>query len=569
MSCIGGDPLSADSGNGTLENSPGTRQILAFFLVALSVGIPALWLGGAIVGYFAFLLFGLLFVVFFSGAKRRLYLVVYLLLSVWLLVGGLTYFRLTGEETAAQISNLPLIGWLLEHTAVKVGVAVLTGLIGGLLTVGLPLFLIIFISAEWMLALSETYDLDRKLAMKLLLNLALGRAGAYAVADEGEIKATSPKGPLDRFGAPVAVVVKPYNAVVLERGDEISRIEGAGVVTLQRHETVKAVVDLRIQGGKFEITALTKDNVPLTVSGSSSFRIESWQDARDRGDRGDFETKGFTGVISGPYPVYQRTLYRAIYGVGSGKDWQSQTAGMAGGKVGAAIQNFRLDEIFVADEDERVRMERSALQDIVAQAQPEAVKTGRIWGVKVMGVGIASIEMPEEVQEEFLRRWGAPWRGWQALIEAEAKRRVAVTEARGEQEVSKLQADASKWKVVTEALAKLEAAAYRSEATVKNARARSDAKRIQARAEAEAQTVLFEELVKALEEALGRDKAIEILKETVGQRRDIGDQIRKILGIIGYPYWRDLGSTPGFRQLGRGTAGREEESREEEPKEPE
>jgi regulator of protease activity HflC (stomatin/prohibitin superfamily) len=241
---------------------------------------------------------------------------------------------------------------------------------------------------------------------------------------------------------------------------------------------------------------------------------------------------------------------------------------MAGGKVGAAIRNFRLDEIFVADEDERVRMERSALQDIVDQAKSAAIETGRIWGMNVMGVGIASIEMPEEVQEEFLRRWGAPWRGWQALIEAEAKRRVAVTEARGEQEVSRLQADANKWKVVTEALAKLEATTHRSEAAVRDARARSDAKRIQARAEAEAETVLFEELLKRLEEALGRDKAIEILKETVRQRLDI-DQIRRIFGIIGYPYWRDLGSAPGFRQLGRGTAGREEESEEEEPEEPE
>jgi len=555
--------LSADSGNETRENSPGTRQVLAFFLVALSVGVPALWLGGPTVGYFAFLLFGLLFVVFFSGDKRRLYLVIYLLLSVWLLVGGLTYFRLTSEETVAQISSLPLIGWLLKHTAVKVGVAVLTGLTGGLLIVGLPLFLIIFISAEWMLALRETYDLDRKLAMKLLFYLALGIGKAVVIVDEGEIKETKPKGPLDKFGAPAIVVVKPYNAVVLERGSQITRIEGAGLVTLQKSEGIKAVVDLRPQGEKFEFTALTKDNVPLTVSGSTSFRIERWQDARDRGDREDFETQGFTGVISGPYPVYRRTLYRAIYVVGSGADWKSQTAGMARGKVGAEIRGLRLDEIFVVDEDARVHMERSALQDIVDQAQPEAVKTGRIWGVNVMSVGIGSIEMPEEVQEEFLRRWGAPWRGWQALVEAKAesekaailatgKSRAAIIEAQGEHEMSRLQADGNRWKMVREALAKLEATKHEmetrrliaqserelaevsAESTLVDARAQSESRRIRARASADAEATYFRHLAEALLETLGEEGVKELLVEMAKQRVDL-DRMRKLISIVNYP----------------------------------
>ena len=69
--------------------------------------------------------------------------------------------------------------------------------------------------------------------------------------------------------------------------------------------------------------ALTKDNVPLAVKGFVMFRIEGWKEARDRGDRGDFETKDFKGIISGPYPVYRRTLYRAVYRIISDKDWKS------------------------------------------------------------------------------------------------------------------------------------------------------------------------------------------------------------------------------------------------------
>lgn len=536
--------MSADGGSET-RNSPGPRQVLTFLLVALSVGLPALWLGGPVVGYLAFLLFGLLFVVFFSGNRRRLNAVIYLFLAVSFLIGGLTYAGLTGEETAAQIDGLPLIGWLLEYTATKIGTAVLAGLMGGVLFVGLPLFLIVLVSAEWMLALRETYDLELKLAMKLLLDLALGRGKAVVIVDEGEIKETHPKGPLDKFGAPAIVVVKPYNAVVLERGGKISRIEGAGVAALQRNETIKAVVDLRAQSGKFELTALTKDNVPLTVSGSTSFRIERWQDARDRGDQGNFETQGFTGVISGPYPVYRWTLYRAIYGVGSGADWKSQSTGTGRGKIGAEIRKLRLDEIFVVDEDERVRMERSKLQDIVDQAKPEALKSGHNWGVQITGVSIGSIEMPEEAQQEFLRRWGTPWRGWQALIEAETKRRVAITKARSEQEAIRLQADAKKWEVITEARARLEAADHESEATVRKAQAESDARRIRVRAEAEAEALFFEYMARVLDKALGRERAIEILK-AIAENRTSLDQFKQALRLIGPATWRT--SLPGARQ---------------------
>jgi len=568
--------VSADSGDETRENSPGARQALAFFLVAMCVGVPGLLLGGPIVGYFAFLLFGILFVVFFSGDKRRLCLVFYLLLAVGLLVGGLTYSRLNSKATAAQLSSLPLIGSLLKHTAIKMGVAILAGLTGGLLAIGLPLWLTVFISAEWMLALRETYDLDRKLATKLLLYLALGIDESYAIADEGEIKETKPQGPLAIFGAPAVVVVKPYNAVVLESGGRVTRIEGPGLVTLRKHEIVKAIVDLRTQGGTFDMQALTKDNVPLAFRGSVAFRIESWKKARDRGDKGDFETKGFTGVISGPYPVYRRTLHRAVYGVKAGKDWQSQTIGMAAGRVAAAIRGLRVDEIFVVDENERVTMERSTLLDITDRAKPKAIETGRRWGVKVNSLNVFSIEMPEEVQKEFLRRWGAPWRGWQALIEAEAKRRVAITGAEGEQEVTRFQADAKRWKIVTEALAKLEAKEHEieaekrvarskreiaeaaGEATLIKAKAQSDSQRIRARASAEAEAAYLRHLAEALLETLGEEGIKELLVEIVRERFDL-NQMRRLASIMDFPSQRILlGGRQNLPEWGPEERGQEE-----------
>ncbi len=422
--------MNADFGIKDRGNNPGTRQVLTFFLIAVSIGIPALWIGGSIVGYFAFLLFGLLFVAFFSGNKRRLLLVAYLVLAVGLLVGGVVYARLSDEATAAKLEDLPLVGSLLAHRIAKFGVAALTGLIGGFLAVGLPLFLIIFVSAEWMLALRETHDLDRKLAIKLMLTLTLGVGKAYIIVEDGEIVYSKPKGPLDLFGAPTVVVIKPYNAVVMERSGKVTQIEGPGLVTMRKHERIRGVFDLQIQGQNFDMEALTKDNVPLKVSGNVIFRIESWQEARERGDKGDFETRDISGIISGSYPVYRRTLHRAAYGTRSDLDWKSQTLGITMGQVGAAIRNYRLDEIFVLNENERVGTERSVTLDIVDQAMPRIAEIVRYWGVRVGSINIVSIEMPEEAQKEFLSRWEEPWKGWRQVHRAEIDLDVAELEAR-------------------------------------------------------------------------------------------------------------------------------------------
>ena len=420
--------MVADGGKETHKNNPGIRQVLTFFLVALAVSVPALLLGGSLVGYFAFVLFGLLFVLFFSGNRRRLALLLYLFLATGLLIGGLAHAWLNDVGTVARLRDLPLLGWLLGQAAVRSVLAVLAGGAGAALAVGLPLWLIIFISAEWMLALREAYGFDRKLATKLLFYLAMGIGGAVIVVDEGEIKMTLPQGPLDKFGAPVVVVVKPYNAVVLVRGTAVSRIEGSELIKLQKGETIKAVIDLRPQGRGYEREALTHDNIPLTVKGGVAFRIESASDTRRRRPREGHETGPFKGVISGPYPVYRSTLYRAVFGIPAGKDWQSQTEGTAGSRVGGAIREFRIDEIFVVDEEERVNLERTALQDIIDKARAGTIETARNWGVQVAGVGINTIEMPEEVQKAFLARWKQPWKEWVEIRRAQFKSKAAYLE---------------------------------------------------------------------------------------------------------------------------------------------
>ena len=393
-------------GNKTRKDNPEGKQTMVFLLVAICIAGPSFLFGGFVVGYVAFLLLGFLFVTFFAGDKyRRVYFFLYLFLALCLLIGNLTYTGLNAPETAGKINDLPLIGSLLGKKSVKTGLAVLAGLLGAAGGLGLPFALLLFISAEWMLALRETHELELKLALKLLLFLALGIGEAYFLVENAKITMTKPKGPLSKYGKPVLVIIKPYNAVVLERSGEVTQIEGPGKVLMKRHERLKEIIDLLAQGQIFEWNALSKDKVPLTGKAFMGFRIESREQAKERGDRGDFETKNFSGVISGPYPVYRRTLYRAVYGTRPDKNWITQTIGAAQGAIGNTIRQYRLDEIFVVDEEERLSTQENILLEIIGKAKESVTGAALNWGVSVSGLNIIDIKMPEEVQEHFVELW--------------------------------------------------------------------------------------------------------------------------------------------------------------------
>lgn len=541
-------------GSEALKSDSGSRQTLPFLLVALIVGGVALWVLGPLAGYLAFVVFGLIYVAFFAGKRQRLMLFVFLLLAVGLLVGGLVHARLSHEATVARLAEFPLIGSLLVKQSMRLILAVLAGTLGALLGVGGGYALVILISVEWVLALDESYDLSRGLAIKLLFYLVLGIGEPYFIVENGEIVTTKPKGPLAKFGQPVVVVIKPYNAVAFERSGDVTRISGPGTVLMRKHERVKATIDLRPQGEVFEWRGLTKDNVPLTGNGFISYRIESWESAKARGDKGETETRGFGGVVQGQYPVFERTVYRAVYKVRSDKDWKEQTEGAAQGFVGNTVRKFRVDEIFVVDEDERVRLEENILTKIIAQAREGLSETTLLWGVEITALNIVAIEMPKEAQDEFKKRWGAPWQAWRAVVEAEAKSRVAFIEAESQHEVARLETESKQWRVVREAIAKLEATTHQGEATLRDARAKSEARRIRARADADAETVFFEHLAEAFKGIFGADGAKQILQEMAKQKVNL-DQMRKLMSII-RPFSRDMeGGFTQTRSLEQGEKG--------------
>jgi len=408
---------------------PGIWHAIAFLIVAIILNVVSFFLLGFLGGYFVFLLFGSLFVIFFAREKRRLSLFIYFFLAVGLLVGWLFSTPQAGKEFAARARDWLILGPQIKSTAARVAVFIVAGLVGGSLFVVLPLCAVVLLSAEWMLALRKTYGVSRKLAFQLLFNLALGIGEAIAIADEGEIKERKPDGPLEKFGAPVAVVVKPYNAVMLVRGGNVSRIEGPGLVKLQKEEEVECVVDLRPQSGPYEVEVRTKDNIPLTVKGGLSFRIQSRDEAQELRDKGGAETSRLSGVIGGAYPVYRHTLHQAVYAVGAGKKWIEKTTGAPNGKVRTAMRNYYLEDIFPLNGAGR---DESIVDNLAKEVAEKVKKSAREWGVTVYGVGVNEIEMHEDVDAHFFDRWKAGWERQIKTIQADGQARAIESVARAE-----------------------------------------------------------------------------------------------------------------------------------------
>ncbi len=437
----------------------------------------------------AFVIFLLLAARFFlaRGSKATLVNFIWALLVVTLLCTLGSYWWLSQDRVLTVIYSKTLLRLALDGTAGRVILSVLMGLLGSVLTIVLPLYLILRVSTEWILALGESMGVNRNLAWRLLFSLVLRINKPYIIVEDGERKVTKPAGILETIGGPGLVVVRPFNAIVCEQSGQVSKIVGAGVTTLEKFEFIKAALSLRSKWECFELEdVMTKDNVPLLVRGGVSFRIMDATTAREHRDQADPVVRRWREIVGEPdYPVHQWTLYKAVYGVSESKDWDwiQQAKGVAGAQVRVAISQYRLDEIFIVDEQLRVAMRAPIAKTIADKATDAANKLTIDWGVNTNLLVIDYLEMPAKVQEDFLERWRSPWKGWQTILEAAASGAASVLQAgdeglatyvrslgegqarlvegnvEAELEAARMQAEM--WRIVAEAQARREAALFK------------------------------------------------------------------------------------------------------------
>ncbi len=321
----------------------------------------------------------------------------------------------------------------------------------GIGTIAFALALPFYVASEFLLAHRGVFGLTRSEAIWSLVILTFGMQYPYVIVENGDYTISKPKGMINKIGGPGEVIVRPANAVALERMGKITQIVGPGKWHTKLFEFPKQVVQLRPRWLTFEANdVLTLDGVPMKVSGGVGAQIEPASETLKR--KAEIEARGetfewaWTGegnraqeVIAGDFPVYRDSIFRAVY-LPAGPNWEGTLGGAALALVRKAVRQHKLSELYgdPTSRQREVEQQKGVKLPIVANSESQAKRRIIVsledevtaglrgfasqWGIRVTGVSINMLTPPEEVQESVRRQYttAAEQRNIEALGEAEA-----------------------------------------------------------------------------------------------------------------------------------------------------
>lgn len=400
------------------EKGPGARSFLLkviICLVAIAIGmlIHNRWVGTPV------LILSLLFLGWsFPNAKaRRIVFAIALLISFALLI-SLPIKDFIATEFSQTIYEGTL-QWIVGFFAGALPAA--------MIILAIPSLVVLWVSSEYILGFHYDYGVTRSESLRLLFSMIFATNYLTAAVSEGkEIKGRA-GGLLKFLGGPGKVVIRPGNAVVFEKGGNISRIKGPSVVITKRGEFIKAIVDLRPQ---FELreaeNVLTRDRVPLKLTLGVGFQIESKKEVDARPEsRIPPDGEALSPLISqDPYQVYEGTIRKAVYNT-TEAGWKGTVPGASESIIRDIILTYNLDEIFdlsgVPTPDGFFPTKQRIIEQIEGRANQVLENICPNWGVKYGGVDLRVIEMPDEVRERMLAVWETEWKGKIKVREAQAE----------------------------------------------------------------------------------------------------------------------------------------------------
>ena len=238
----------------------------------------------------------------------------------------------------------------------------------------------------------------------------------FVVVSGGNVKATDDH-MLMRVGGPGSIVTHSDSAAVLQQGGRLTRVMGPGKIgsgSLTRFEKVRDAVDVRPMRWEYQVRALSKEGIPVTLSVDVVFQVN---------------TDGREATENTPYPVsdiavFKASVCRAVRHPEADEedqyfDWARRVIiGETEGTLRNILARYQLNQLVGLEGTSRPGADhpRRVIQE---ELETALKKSAAELGAQINKVWLGTIRVGDKVTEQWIEAWQNRWRDW-ALVEETA-----------------------------------------------------------------------------------------------------------------------------------------------------
>ncbi len=195
-----------------------------------------------------------------------------------------------------------------------------------------------------------------------------------------------------------AGVLKSHQVLSLNNGTQFARAAGPGFVRLRLGEAIAQAIDLRKHVRSQEVAINTRDGIPLETNVSVTFQIKQ-SDGADQEEQLE-------------YPYHQSAIFQvsqasSIDAQNELLPWTEQLAPQAASYLVSELAQFTLNEL---------SQEPNLLNGVQNRVRRQLRSNFDNMGIKIFNVGVAIHDLPQEIIDQRMTNWRAPW---QSQIQAQ------------------------------------------------------------------------------------------------------------------------------------------------------
>ncbi len=202
-----------------------------------------------------------------------------------------------------------------------------------------------------------------------------------------------------------------HQAAAITYGNSYVRPAGPGLVILRSGEKIAQVFDLRPQSRKMNVSAITRDGIPVETNVSVTFQVR--RPASDQRRARSIERDAI------PYPYDRDALFDLTYTASVGDDakleWTEQVCPQAATLLVTEIGKYTLDELLLSAGAEPMGEIRDRIKSGLKEQQEDDHLQTLSRGIDIMNVSVGPLELPKDVTAKRLATWQASWQNRVAM----------------------------------------------------------------------------------------------------------------------------------------------------------